>query len=141
MASLSPNVWTAAKGRLDPNPPNSPNQVPSWCICGQCRPMLNEKERVCCRNEQYNHEHQKKFHIVLDERTVRVAILNNADWLNSPRRFLPATFRKTSYRQYVLWRWGHLGYGNRRVIPSCIIWKIRDAYPEPDGEYMGYMKD
>ena len=136
---MSPDLWKRAKVIIDPNPPNSPLQIPTWCTCGQCRPMIEGKERVCCRNDTYNHEHPDFYHIVLDERTIRVAILNNADWLNSARRFHPATFRKTAYRQYVLWRWGHLGYGNRRVIPSCIIWKIRDSFPEPDGEYMGYM--
>ena len=139
MASASPTVWSTVRSRMDPQPPTSPTQLPSWCICGHCRPMIESNERVCCRNETFDHEHDDFHFIVLDQRTLRIAILNNADWLNGPWRFTPATCRKAAYRQYILWYWGHLCFGNRRVIPSCIVWKIRDQYPEPDGEYMRYM--
>ena len=121
MASASPIAWSTVRSKMDPNPPNSPIQLPSWCICGQCRPMIDPKERVCCKNETFNHEHVDFSSLVLDHRTLRIAILNNADWLNAPRRFTPAAYRKAAYRQYILWYWGHLGFGNRRVIPSCIV--------------------
>ena len=64
--------------------------------------------------------------------------MNNADWLNLPQIFSPAKMRNTSYRQYILWFWGKLGYKNRKRIPSCIKWYIRDRYPEENGVYQGY---
>ena len=72
MASASPRAWSLVKDGMDPD---SPIQLPSWCTCGVCRPMIEAKERVCCNNDTYNHEHEDFHHIVLDDKTLRVAIL------------------------------------------------------------------
>lgn len=90
MASASPISWSRVRSKMDPNLPNSPIQLPSWCICGQYRPMIDPKERVCCKNETFNHEHVDFSSLVLDHRTLR----NNADWLNEPLRFTPADIEK-----------------------------------------------
>ena len=48
------------------------------------------------------------------------------------------SFRYAAYRQFIRWVFKHLGKGNRRVIPSCSLWKIREHFPEPDEEYVEY---
>ncbi|KAL3883719.1 hypothetical protein ACJMK2_029955 [Sinanodonta woodiana] len=37
-----------------------------------------------------------------------------------------------------IWIWHHLGKGNRRIRPSCVISKIRDTFPDPLSYYVGF---
>ena len=48
------------------------------------------------------------------------------------------SFRYAAYRQFIRWVFKRLGKGNRRVIPSCALWKIREHFPEPDEKYVEY---
>ncbi|KAL3842816.1 hypothetical protein ACJMK2_020800 [Sinanodonta woodiana] len=43
-----------------------------------------------------------------------------------------------TYRQFVSWIWHHLGKGNRRILPSCVISKVRDTFPDPLSYYVGF---
>ena len=47
--------------------------------------------------------------------------------------------RHGCYRQFICWQHCGLGEGIRRVTPNCCVWKIRAKYPEPSGQYTGFM--
>ena len=48
------------------------------------------------------------------------------------------SYRYAAYRQFIWWLYFRLGKGKRRVIPSCVIWTIRECFPESDGLYTLY---
>ena len=48
------------------------------------------------------------------------------------------TICKSAYRMFTYLKHGFLGKGNRIPIGYCVIQKIREKWPEEDGNYMGY---
>ena len=48
------------------------------------------------------------------------------------------SYRYAAYRQFTWWVHNRLGRGVRRRIPACVINKIREEFPEPDGIYVGF---
>ena len=54
--------------------------------------------------------------------------------------FIFSSFRYAGYKQFT-WRvHNNLGKGVRKVIPSCAVWAIKNAYPSPDEKYIPFME-
>ncbi|XP_052696150.1 uncharacterized protein LOC128174701 [Crassostrea angulata] len=118
----------------NPEPHDSTVTAPSWCICSNCREMPSEREKVCCNKpSQSCISRLPDFQtVVLDELVLEVAMRYHNDVLAEPRdENFNRSRRHTAYRQYIMWIHGRLGAGNRKVIPSCCVWKIREKFPEP----------
>ena len=49
--------------------------------------------------------------------------------------------RKALYHLFTYLKYGHLGRGNRIPIPSCVMEKIREEYPDQNREFMGFCED
>ena len=118
-----------------------PQDVSVWCRCGNCRHMPSVAEQLCCKM-QPRHCLSRRAELemlVLDEGVLAVADQHRVDMLEGEVRLNNEGRRHVAYRQFVLWRHGRLGQGNRRVIPSCCVWAICDRYPKVDGHYRGYV--
>ena len=70
--------------------------------------------------------------------TVSIAIVSRSDVYADDPECSPASYRKASYRQWIMWQHGYLGRSNRRVVPSCVVWAVREKFPAPDGIYLGF---
>ena len=46
--------------------------------------------------------------------------------------------RKSAYQYYIYEKYGFLGKGNRIRIPSCVLDRIQEKWPEPGGSYAGH---
>ena len=123
----------------DPDPPplQQDNQLP-WCKCGKCRPMPLPIENLCCKQRTCITTVDTFESIVLDSNILAVAIVSRSDTYADVPDYSPQSYRKAAYRQWIMWQHGYLGRTNRKVIPSCVVWKVRSRYPAPDGVYLGF---
>lgn len=67
---------------------------------------------------------QRFYKLCLDPDILQVCILNRADTgiRNDPNE---NSTRKAACRQFILDKCGYLGNGNRKVVPSCAVWKVK----------------
>lgn len=127
-------------------PPPRPAEPPvlRWCICDNCVQMPSILENKCCGQVPENCisllRHFK--HYCLDAGYLRIhrqyreeiTVLGQLREPGDDNR----EFRYAAYRHYIFWQYGSLGGGNRKVIPSCCVFKIRETFPDPHGQYRGY---
>lgn len=130
-----------------PEAPEPTLNNPSWCVCGNCREMGSAEERECCKQLPAMCKSEAPgFDItILDRDVLRLAMLHRNDLIaeenlgpNATPAEINRAYRHAGYRQFILSKYGRLGQGVRRVIPSCCVWKIRDTFPDPNNQYKGW---
>lgn len=120
-----------------PIPQERQGPLPEWCVCGNCRNMPLEVEKVCCRKKNCDAKKARFKKLCLDKDYLELSIKSSADIRNDRQNNSTRTMRKAAYRHYILDKHGYLGKGRRRVAPSCVVWEIREHYPA-SGIYMGF---
>ena len=126
-------------GANDPEsePPEPENDAEPWCICGVCWRMQDEQGNVCCQKRTCVTSYVMFNTTCLDREVLQSARCDiRADELD----YSTQSYRKAACRQYTLWKYGKLGRGNRNILPSCVVTTTRQAYPAPDGNYMGFRR-
>ena len=104
--------------------------------------MPTPEEELCCRRKdgfclQYTAaEPFNKY--ILDRGALHIAIANRNDLFAMDEMANIANLRKAAYRQFVHWKCGHLGSGNRVVVSCCAVWCIRNTFLSSDGQYLSY---
>ncbi|XP_008285265.1 P2X purinoceptor 7 [Stegastes partitus] len=123
------------KAEPDPRP-----EPPSWCNCGRCRPSSLLQEQLCCRRSSGSCiSASPLFDQLVLRRPLLEAVLLYRDPLVPPAdRVQTAALRHCAYQQYVSWRFGSPPDDCHPAIPSCCIWRVREEYPSPDGQYRGF---
>jgi hypothetical protein len=112
-----------------PDPPqNEPStQWPDWWKCG------------CCKLKSCIALTSRFAKLCLDPDVLQLCIRNSSDIRNDQEDHSTRAFRKAAYRQFILARHGHLGKGNRRVCPSCVVLKIRLRDPKNSAKLIWQM--
>ncbi|XP_062599370.1 P2X purinoceptor 7-like [Saccostrea cucullata] len=113
------------------------------CECGFCEVMRTSIECICCAevsliqricqdcNLECITQHQTFIDNCLNERVLEVN-LHEYIQMEGPLDDNEPTnevLRHIAYRRFVFWVWHRLGRGNRKVLPSCVVNKIRDRFP------------
>ncbi|XP_067653194.1 P2X purinoceptor 7-like [Haliotis asinina] len=124
----------------DPPRQPQPGDQPTWCRCGNCRPMPSAQENKCCWQTGSSKcaVDGPNFFTVISPAVLDIAMAHYNDFFVHDQERNNAAYRHQAYRQFTLQRFGRLGQGNRRVVPSCVVLAIRRRYPDPTGIYTGY---
>ncbi|KAI4895813.1 hypothetical protein NFI96_021991 [Prochilodus magdalenae] len=120
--------------RNDAPPANLKSDLP-WCKCGNCRDMPTKIEQKCCEQEpEYCISTLHHFsHLCLDNGPL------SQDSKGAQSAHDLEAYRNAAYGRFVAWKYGPLGPGNRVPIPSCCVWRVRDKFPDPRGQYTGFI--
>ena len=123
-----------------------------WCKCGECNIEKREIDCLCCQevdalNSKFDRENMScviksiEFETLCINKLVLEKVLtglHESRGDHMEKTWSNRSLRYAAYKQFIWWVFKSLGKGNRRVIPSCTLWRIRKLYPEPNKEYNLY---
>ncbi|XP_051731647.1 P2X purinoceptor 7 [Ctenopharyngodon idella] len=119
------------------------------CNCANCAVMPTERENICCMEiPQVSTRHMflstyinvnvkyiERITVFLFCRLLEGLTSNLSDFINV---FHIRCYRHLAYRSFVSWCWGYLGRKIRVVIPSCVVLRICQEFPDAGGSCVGF---
>ncbi|XP_056094659.1 uncharacterized protein LOC130073218 [Rhinichthys klamathensis goyatoka] len=127
--------------------------VSQWCRCENCNRMPTDVEHVCCMeipkvlrrmNQVPGPLKCMTHHPGFEPNCLNPYTLQNilniykADYGTLRRRTEEGRYRSLAQRSFVSWCWGFLGRKIRVVLPSCVVLRIQQEFPDPDGQFVGF---
>ena len=125
----------------------------NWCKCSSCKRELRGIDSLCCTEVAAINEEKfegkkciteaEEFGLLCCNKAVLKNVLvglheTRGDPLEKDSEIKNRSLRFAAYKQFIWWIFQQLGKGNRRVIPSCVVWHIRKRFPEADGQYVRF---
>lgn len=117
----------------------------TFCNCGRCSNRSRGLARQCCRETKgrcalVSVNFGIDLNRILSEDVVRVAmnLERNVAWEENWQHN-NKSLRHQAYRQFVYFVAGTTGLRNRLIVPSCIAWRIRKCWPDPDNTYKDFV--
>jgi hypothetical protein len=108
----------------------NPTSILPWCVCGHCKLMIRQRMNLCCGHQRCLTTTPTFYNVCARADVIEIAnILNWAHQFNDVPSYENNIFRNQAYRNFVLWQWGKLGRGNRRVVSSCVVLAVRRRFP------------
>ena len=125
----------------------------TWSLCGVCKPVENDEACVCCHEQVDGGERiicKENCIVNMDgfpQLCLQPLVLENVliglhHSKGDPKKEpLNVNLRFAAYKQFIWWRYGYLGAGNRKIVPACATWKIRERFPEASGTYTPFKNE
>ena len=117
---------------------NSPEPVPEWCKCGQCRTMPQQIENKCCNQRSRVSLTRRFSKLCLDSEYFQLSIRNTGGVRNYRDDNSSRAFRKTVYRNSIIDKYGYRGKNKKKLCPSCCVLKIWQHFSSATGVHMGF---
>ncbi|XP_050399978.2 P2X purinoceptor 7-like [Patella vulgata] len=126
------------------------HDVTYWCSCGHCLQMQVPRDRKCCKDclqcvEKMGQrscicQHEGFLAKCLNPHVLEVSFYEYIEQQGPVGDDEPIheVYRYIAYRRFTRWIWHILGKKNRKVIPSCVVNKIRETFPSSSETYTGF---
>lgn len=117
-----------------------------WCNCGKCSVMTTPKGCICCRelSAMKNHADECGVQCITGNTDFQSVCLNRevlkCAWLqlndfgvslgNNVIQMDNRAFRFCAYRQFAIWTVVLYRKDVRKIVPSCVVMKIKELYPD-----------